>query len=227
MCLMRMQGPQPHVFLVTDPLLWGRSAQKSAERFCGGGENKTSEDLTKVCLAASSTAGCPQGSSAALCGTGRNLGRFTCSQWMMFWTEDPAGMCPAYTSNRLCKDTGTFHNRIHLAPQNRALPRLCPSEGPSADLVPRTMFVFFQLNPKVMARMPLQTLEQTQNLERSSCPRAVCGRSSLVPNISCKIANVLMKKEAGHAFPQGTATSQLLFYPRIKAACSEASLAPR
>lgn len=38
MCLMRMQGPQPHVFLVTDPLLWGRSAQKSAERFVEGGQ---------------------------------------------------------------------------------------------------------------------------------------------------------------------------------------------
>lgn len=191
-----MQGPQLQVFLLTDPPLWGHWATglKNLPSILRRGENKPQKNLTKVCLAAASKAGCPQGTRDSLLGTGRNLRRFTCSQWIMFWTEDPAGVCPAYTSIRLCKDTSTFHNRIHLAPQNRALPRLWPSEGPSVDVFPHTMFVFFQLNPKNIAKMRLQTFEQTQNLERIISPRAVCGRNSLVPNSSCKIANV-------HAFP--------------------------
>ncbi|KAI1231580.1 hypothetical protein IHE44_0007651 [Lamprotornis superbus] len=155
--------------VVERSFLWGQNLPSVLRR----GENKTNKDLTKVSgLAATSTAGCPQGTSETLFGTGRSLGRFTCSQWIMFWTEEPAGTCPTYTSNRLCKDTSTLHSRIHLAPHNRALPRLWPSEGPSADSFPHTMFVFFQLNPKTLAKRCLQTLEQTQNLERISSPRA-------------------------------------------------------
>lgn len=180
-----MQGPQLHSLDRTIPL-----GLKNLPSILQRGKNKTSKDL--ICgLQGPAQQAAHKGPSDTLFGTGRSLERFTCSQWIMFWTEDPAGVFPTYTSNRLCKDTSTFHNRTHLAPHNRALPR--PSEGPSAGLFPRTMFVFFQLNPKTVPKRCLQTFEHTQYLERNSSPTVVCGRNSLVPNSSCKIANVLIK----------------------------------